>query len=158
MEIYIVRHGIAEDPDHAKRDSDRRLTEEGHEKTAKAARHFSKRVAKVDMIFHSPFLRAVETAKYFAAEFPKARVEAAGGLLPEDSPKNAQKLLSKLPDGASVMIVGHEPYLSSLTSLLITGSEEPILEFKKAGIAGIECTGSSLANCRLSFLLSPKWL
>ncbi len=157
MEIYLVRHGIAEEPEHARPDSERRLTDEGREKTAKVARAFRKRVAKVDAILHSPYVRAAETARYFAAEYPKARVETSAGLTPHDEARAAVQLLEGFGDKDAVMLVGHEPHLSSLASLLITGHDNPVLEFKKAGIAGIECVGS-LVNARLSFLLSPKWL
>jgi phosphohistidine phosphatase len=154
MEAYLVRHGIAQDPADARSDAERRLTEEGREKTARVAKEFRKRVARVDVIYHSPYARAVETAAIFAREFPKAKVEPAKGLTPHDAPKAAFPLLAG--EGA-VMLVGHEPHLSSLVSLLITGREAPVVEMKKAGIAGIECL-SALQHCRLMFLLSPKWL
>ncbi len=161
MEIFLVRHGIAEDAaaaeEQGRGDAERALTKEGLEKTARVARAFRKQITRVDVIYHSSFVRAAETAKLFAREFPDARLEAAKGLTPMDSPKSALPLLSGLGEGERFMLVGHEPHLSALASLLLTGKEHPILEFKRAGVAGIECLGS-IHQCRLNFLLSPKWL
>ncbi len=161
MEIYLVRHGAAEDISAAQEagrgESERRLTHEGREKTSRIAHSFRKRILKVDVIFHSSYARAVETAKIFAQEFPEARLEMAKCLAPHDKPSRALSLMEDSGLSKCTMIVGHEPHLSFLAGLLLTGQELPILEFKKAGIAGIECQGS-LQNCRLNFLLTPKFL
>lgn len=155
MELYLVRHGIAQDPSEAATDAERRLTAEGREKTARVAREFRKRISRVDVIFHSPYLRAEETARIFAGEFPRAKLVCTTGLTPHDEPKSALPLFSGGHD--AVMVVGHEPHLSSLASRLLTGKDNPLVEFKKAGIAGFECL-ADLQHCRLCFLLSPKWL
>ncbi len=161
MEIFLVRHGIAEEPSDAQAegrvDSQRRLTEEGREKTARMAKAFHKRVSWLDVIFHSPYARAVETANIFAEEFPEARMEEAKGLTPHDSAKGALHLMNGLGKEEHMMIVGHEPHLSTLASFLLTGKENPILEFKRAGVAGLDCDSAG-RYCRLMFLLSPKWL
>jgi phosphohistidine phosphatase len=156
MEIYLVRHGIAQEPADAPSDAERSLTKEGQEKTSRVAKAFARQVSRVDVILHSPYARARETAELFARELPKAKVRAASGLTPHDGARSALPLLQEY-DEKSVMIVGHEPHLSSFASLLLTGRELPVLEFKKAGVAGIECL-AGLQHCRLSFLLSPKWL
>jgi phosphohistidine phosphatase len=161
VEIFLVRHGIAEDAETAgsagRSDAQRQLTDEGKEKTAKVARSFRKLVKRIDVIFHSPYVRAVETAKIFSQEFPGAKLIGAKGLTPHDEAKYALPLLSGIGSEECVMVVGHEPHLSSLASLLLTGKDSPILEFRKAGIAAIECQGP-LQNCRLQFLLVPKAL
>lgn len=155
MEIYLVRHGIAED--FAATDAERRLTPEGIAKTERVAKGFARRVPDIGLIFHSPYKRAKETAKIFAEFYPEAVVKEGKGLTPGDRARMAIPLLSDLHPGTKVMLVGHEPHLSSLASLLITGSERPVLEFKKAGIAGIGCAGD-LAHCYLMFLLTPKFM
>jgi phosphohistidine phosphatase len=157
MEIFLVRHGIAEDLASAPSDADRHLTSEGREKTERVAKAFRKRIGTVEVIFHSPYARAKETAEIFAKEFPQARLILAKGLTPQDSAKAALPLLSGFHSGNCVMIVGHEPHLSSLASLLVTGRPDPIVEVRKAGIVGIECE-PPLHGCRINFLLSPKWL
>ncbi len=158
MEIFLVRHGIAQELEEAGgRDPDRRLTEEGLEKTKKVAKAFSKRISNLDLIFHSPYKRAKETAEIFLEHFPNAHLKEGKGLTPFDKAHMALPLLSEHGQGKKIMLVGHEPHLSCLASLLMTGSERPILEFRKAGIAGLASTGS-LQHCYLMFLLSPKFL
>jgi phosphohistidine phosphatase len=157
MEIYLVRHGIAEDMAESGCDSDRRLTEEGAQKTERVAKAFVKRVPLIDLILHSPYKRARETAEIFATQFPKAKLEEGKGMTPFDKAGFALPQISALSQGTKIMLVGHEPHLSCLASLLITGSDRPVMEFKKAGIAGIGCV-NDLQSCYLMFLLTPKML
>lgn len=157
MEIYLVRHGIAEDISENGRDSDRRLTEEGAQKTERVAKAFAKKVPQLDLILHSPYVRAKETARIFSAHYPKAKLAEGKGMTPFDKAGFALPQISELAHGTRVMLVGHEPHLSCLASLLITGSDRPVLEFKKAGIAGIGCV-NDLQSCYLMFLLTPKMM
>ncbi len=157
MEIYLVRHGIAEDISASGKDADRKLTAEGIEKTKKVAHAFAKKVAHLDLILHSPYRRARETAKIFADLFSKAELKEGNGLTPFDKAGFALPQISELGQGTRVMLVGHEPHLSCLASLLITGQERPVLEFKKAGIAVIG-TLNGIDTCYLKCLISPKWL
>lgn len=157
MEIYLVRHGIAEDSSASGRDADRKLTEEGAEKTERVAKAFAKKVPEIDVILHSPYRRARETAVIFSDVYPKAKLVEGKGLTPFDKAGFALPQLEEIPQGKKVMLVGHEPHLSCLASLLITGSDRPVLEFKKAGIAGIGCL-NGLESCYLMFLLTPKMM
>lgn len=151
MEIYLVRHGIAEDG--ATSDFERRLTEEGAQKAQAVARVFRKRVNGVEAIFHSPLYRAQETAEIFGREFHLEPQEMLG-LKPTDHPELAlQEIRNTKLD--QILIVGHEPNLSQLAMLLIDGRSKAIFTFKKAGIAGIEWNGRV---GELLFLLTPKFL
>ncbi|MGE3262632.1 MAG: phosphohistidine phosphatase SixA [Bacteriovoracia bacterium] len=156
MEIYLVRHGIAEDGSRSGADKDRRLTEEGRKKTSKMAAVLRDRVRDLGVIFHSPYVRAVETAELFANEFREAPMREVAYLTPYDPPEKVLALLKESEHFRYVMLVGHNPYMGSLASLLLTGSAEPsILEFKKAGVAGIEWIGG---RGKLTFFLSPKFI
>ena len=157
MELILVRHGIAEDPEAARSDEERRLTAEGKEKAIRIAKALRKRVDKIKIIYHSPFLRAVETAALFAKEFGDAELEIVERITPHHGPGAVLKLLETHGPEDVVMIVGHEPHLSSLASLLMTGSEAPVLEFKKAGVACLE-SWNGKNRFRLKYLISPGWL
>lgn len=160
MEIYLVRHGIAEDELLAARagkaDSQRALTEEGLEKTAKVAKAFQKRVEDVDGILHSPFLRAKQTAEIFSSVYRMAKLHEIQGLRPFDSTEEARENIVSHENYSKIMVVGHEPHLSHLLSLFLIGSDKMNLSFKKAGIAGIEY--SFTGQSRLLFFLTPKIL
>ena len=66
MEIYILRHGIAEEAHGGMRDADRALTPEG----AKKLQHVLRRARAIDVqppvILTSPYRRARETAQVAA--------------------------------------------------------------------------------------------
>lgn len=160
MEVYLVRHGIAEDPYRAslsgKSDADRELTPEGREKTTKVARAFRSVVTDVGLILHSPYVRARETAEIFHRFFPGAEIAEAAGLRPHDPPSFGLASISEKLDRHNVMVVGHEPHLSALTSLLVAGNTDASIQFKKAGIAGFEWGGRGYS--RLLFLLPPRFL
>jgi phosphohistidine phosphatase len=155
MEIYLVRHGAAEDSGPDGRDETRRLTSEGRKKTAKMGEALRDRVRDLGIIFHSPYTRAVETAQVMGHEFGEAPLKEIPYLTPYDAPERILPLLAEAEHYRYVMVVGHQPYMSSLASLLLTGSAEPaIMEFKKSGIAGIDWTKE---RSQLLFLLSPKF-
>jgi phosphohistidine phosphatase len=159
VEIYLVRHGIASDPMRAAQlgipDSDRELTSEGREKTNRVAKAFSKQVTSVQTIVHSPYVRARETAEIFHRYFPDAQIGSGQGLRPHDAVEQGLATIADRIAG-NIMVVGHEPHLSALTSLLLTGNPHSSIQFKKAGIAGFEWNGAG--DSRLLFLLPPKFL
>lgn len=160
METILVRHGIAEEPEEAelngRGDPERRLTKEGREKAERVAQGLRKRIGRVDLIAHSPYVRARETAEIFASSFRHAELQAADCLTPHHAPRSFLPILKGLQEKGVVMVVGHEPHLSVLASFLLTGREHPILEFKKAGVASIEWQEAGLA--RLNFFISPKFI
>lgn len=160
MIIYLVRHGIAEDEFIALRagkdDSERVLTTEGVEKTTRVAKAFAKRVPELHHIFHSPYLRALQTAEIFREQYPNSSLEEVEHFRPHDSVEKARDLILSSSGKGSAMYVGHEPHLGHLLALLLTGKEFPSIPMKKAGIAGLEVnvTGSA----RLLFFVHPKFL
>jgi phosphohistidine phosphatase len=138
-EIYLVRHGVAEErsvkwPD----DSKRPLTPDGMSKMKKAARGLERCDVGFDVILSSPLIRARQTADILSAELdthpPIVNVEslvpgASWAALSADLEKYARK-------GPRIALVGHEPGIGELAARLI-GSRHPI-EFKKGAIARID--------------------
>jgi len=78
-------------------------------------------------------------------------------LKPSGSPKElVEELRGKHGNCKSVMLVGHEPYLSRLVSLLITGDTRAGITLKKGGICKLAVERLRLGNCaRLEWLLQP---
>ena len=76
-----------------------------------------------DLILSSPYLRARQTAEIVAEAFKaRKRLELSDSLTPGGSTKKLVELLNRLqPSPESVLLVGHEPYLSGLISLLVSG-------------------------------------
>ena len=81
-------------------------------------------------------------------------------LAPAGSPKALIDQLNELgPRVKNVLIVGHEPYLSRLIALLVTGNTTAALDLKKGGLAKLELKKLHYARCAmLAWLLAPKQL
>lgn len=133
MILYVLRHGVAEDSAVDGDDGARKLTAKGRDKlrdTAEGLREFGLRF---DAILTSPLARATETAEMIAAAYantppPQVLPALATGVPPAE----AAAALRAFTKQKHVMIVGHEPQLSALASLILTGSTEDLkLELKK---------------------------
>jgi phosphohistidine phosphatase len=139
MILYVVRHALAEDAA-AGGDEARHLTEVGRQRTLKAAARMRALELEFDLILTSPLARAVETAEIIAAAYatgltPRVLPELATGIAPGDA------VAALAPHGRndSVMIVGHEPQLSALVSILLTGEPDAMhLRMRKGGCVALE--------------------
>jgi phosphohistidine phosphatase len=158
-ELYLIRHGVAEErgdawPD----DSKRPLTEDGTSRMRKAARGLSRLGVVFDIVLTSPLVRARQTAEI-----------VAGGLAPRPSLVNLESLapdagyaaliteLEKHARKPRIALVGHEPDIGELAARLI-GSRRSI-EFKKGAICRIDVddippTGPG----QLRWFITPKIL
>jgi phosphohistidine phosphatase len=140
MMLYILRHATAEETGRGGDDAARRLTPRSREKMHIAAGGFRALQLKFDAILTSPLPRASETAAIVAAVYdntpaPQVLPELGAGVAPSEV-VSALRPFTKLD---SVMIVGHEPQLSALASLLLTGSPAGVhLLLRKGGCIGLE--------------------
>ena len=159
MEIYILRHGIAVErgtPGY-KKDSDRPLTSEGEEKVHQIAGAMLAMKLKFDLVLSSPYERAARTAQIVADELGED-VTFTKFLEPEGNPL---ALIGQINDEKPqrVLLVGHEPDLSRLISLLISGGTDASIELKKGGICKMTAEKLSFGRCAtLNWLLTPKQL
>ncbi len=164
MEIYILRHAIAAPRSRTRYPDDRRrpLTREGKEKMRDIARAMGKMDLGFDLILSSPYLRASQTA-VLAATILRAEklLKYSKHLGSAGDPKALVKELAGLPVSKKrVALVGHEPYLSELISMLVTGSSTALsLTLKKGGLVKMSVTRLKYGRCAtLEWLLTPKQL
>ena len=161
MNLYILRHGIAVEPTaHGfAKDADRPLTPEGERKLLQIAKAMEALDLTFDLILSSPYLRARHTAE-IVAEALKARkkLELSDNLTPGGSTKKLVELLNHLqPPPENVLLVGHEPYLSGLISLLVSGDATLAVVMKKAGLGKLTTESLKHGRCAaLEWLLTPK--
>jgi phosphohistidine phosphatase len=159
MELYILRHGIAVErgtPGY-KKDSDRPLTSEGEDKMRQIADAMRGMDLKFDLILSSPYTRAEQSAKIVAGELEE-EVNFSDLLEPGG---NALELISEINDERPqrVLLVGHEPDLSSLISVLVTGGSDAGIELKKGGLCKLTTDKLVFGHCAtLNWLLTPKIL
>jgi phosphohistidine phosphatase len=162
MNIYLLRHGIAMDKGEWKGpDSDRPLTKEGSRKMKKAAKGLRHLNLKLDWILTSPYRRAFDTATITAKELKlKKKVRIIKSLAADGDPKALVRYLSQsMHNWESVLLVGHEPYLSDLISVWIAGQGRTGLLLDKGGLAKLVADSVTYdKSAHLEWLLTPKIL
>ena len=159
-ELYLLRHAIAVPrgtPGYP--GDDRPLTDDGITKMEKAARGIVAIVAKPDLIVTSPLLRARDTALIVARAFDdEAIVRVSQHLLPGGKADALWSSLELRRSPVALMLVGHEPDLGGLASLLIGASPGSIV-LKKGGLCCIEVDRfPPRGPGSLQWLLAPKHL
>jgi phosphohistidine phosphatase len=161
MELYILRHGIA--VDHGApgfdNDADRPLTLKGRRKMEQIAEAMLALDLSFDLILSSPYPRARQTAEIVAGAFQEhKKLEFTDTLTPDGSHKQLVELIKHLePEPGSVLVCGHEPYLSGLISLLLSGDTELSVTLKKGGLCKLSIASLQPGRCAtLEWLLTPK--
>jgi phosphohistidine phosphatase len=163
FEIYILRHGIAGDPESPGYldDSKRPLTKEGRKKMRRIARAMRSMKLEFDLIISSPFLRAKETAgivhKIFGNKMPLRSSPKLEPCAPY--PKLIRELPRILGKNRSILLVGHEPFLSAFISGLMSGNAECRIEMKKGGLCKVSADRLGRGqHWKLEWLLTPAQL
>jgi phosphohistidine phosphatase len=161
VKLYVVRHAIAEDSDPSRwpDDSLRPLTDRGVRQFRKAARGLRALVTDVDVVLSSPAVRAWDTAQILADEagWPNPmRCEE----LWDGSAADVAGALQPFAGARSLALVGHEPTLSRLMSLLLTGGgAADFIEMKKGAVAHLEPTmPGQIGRAELIWSLPPRVL
>jgi phosphohistidine phosphatase len=160
MDLYILRHGIAEDVAATGRDRDRVLTDEGIEKTKECGKALRKLEIEFSAIFSSPYARAWQTAEIVAGELDCKEILQLLDALGSDCSTDVafEGLRKAIKKQASVLIVGHEPILSELISHLLSSSSAISITMKKGGLCKLSCVRPDPGTARLEWLLTPKHL
>jgi phosphohistidine phosphatase len=162
MDLYLIRHAVAYDPDPDQwpDDKDRPLTPDGEKRFRRAARGLRKLVPSVSVVLSSPLARAWRTAELLEKEAGWPAPVACDALLGGRSPAEVLQALQPFIGSTAVVLVGHEPNLHELASYLLTGDAgHAQLEFRKGGAASLEPGDSPRPGAaRLGWLLTPKVL
>ena len=160
MDLYILRHGIAEDVSASGADRDRVLTPEGQKKTHESGKAMRNLGIEFQLVLASPFARAWQTAEIIVEELGCARLLTSCDALSSGAPLKGLLTELKRHPVASLLIVGHEPDLSRLISYLLSGGLDIALTMKKGGLCKLRCDDPPIqpGNARLEWLLGPKHL
>jgi phosphohistidine phosphatase len=133
MELFLVRHAIAVPPADGMADAARPLSDEGRRRFRRVARGLDRLGIRFDRVLHSPWTRAVETADLLARVLVGESAVEMGLAREPDA-----ELIARLAvQGERVAAVGHEPWMSELLALLVTGSKTHAARFafKKGQVA-----------------------
>jgi phosphohistidine phosphatase len=137
--LYIVRHGIAAAAGTPGiPDDERLLTSKGEKRIRQIARGLVRLDLKLDRIVTSPLPRARATAEIIADVLDVRQIlETSTVLQTGTAAATVERWLRDRTDDR-LMIVGHNPTLSDLVSLLVLGATQPpICDLKKGGIAAL---------------------
>ncbi|MDE3198230.1 MAG: phosphohistidine phosphatase SixA [Acidobacteriota bacterium] len=157
MELYLFRHGIAEDGKAAGPDSERQLTDEGRKKAAEVARLARKSGVTPSLILTSPYIRARQTARVAAEEMDyEGQIVTIESLVPHGSPEAVWADIRDYSGADSVLLAGHEPLMSRLVAFFLNAPSLRI-EMKKAAMVRIDIE-SARANPHgiLRWMIIPK--
>ncbi|MGB8213387.1 MAG: phosphohistidine phosphatase SixA [Anaerolineales bacterium] len=160
MNLYILRHAIAVEPGSPayEDDSQRPLTDRGAAKMKQIASGLRHMDVEFDLVLSSPHLRTRQTAEILAKSYDiPDKVIITPALLPEAP---ASQIINEINENYSrfnnVVLVGHQPYLNTLISMLISGDPTLNITLKKGGLCRLSVERLRYDRCaKLEWLIYP---
>src|SRR5262245_19897233 len=160
MKLYILRHGDAvEHGDSRFKENERQLTPKGVQRTKQLAHLLRQMEISFDAILSSPLTRARQTAEIVARGLQSPdRLDLTDSVAPSGSMEKLVEQINGLrPVPDSVLLSGHEPYLSGFISLLCIGGPNLPLKLKKGALCRLQVESLSCGKCAiLDWLLQPR--
>lgn len=155
VQLWLMRHGEAEDADRAGSDFARSLTDRGRQQVEDAARWLRERVEPPDLILHSPLRRAHETAVAFGSAWDGAApVEENGWLAPGLRARQLVQLLDNC-GALRIVCVGHQPDVGACLSELLGGGR---FRVAPGSVAAVAFSGPPTpGTASLQWYLDPAW-
>jgi len=157
MEVYLLRHGIAEDTKPGGSDADRALTSDGKKKLRETLRVAAESGVNPDLILSSHLKRAIQTAEIAGDVLAyKNEIVRSESLNPNSSVERVWDEIRTHKDASSLMLVGHNPLFSELAGFLL-GSRSSQVDFKKGAILRVDFERlRPQPNGILRWYLTPK--
>jgi phosphohistidine phosphatase SixA len=162
MELYLVRHAIAEerDPKRWPGDRERPLSEAGIAKFRESARRLAYWVPHVDAVWSSSLRRAWQTAEILSHVTGWPVPTELEALEPGRPVAQVLREVASHWRGERLALVGHAPGLDELAALALFGdlAAQPFA-LRKGGIACVAFEGPvHPGNASLMWLATPKLL
>jgi phosphohistidine phosphatase len=133
VQVFLVRHAEAVDETLSLRDPYRHLTARGREQARALGDRLRWHDCVPTQIWTSPLVRAVQTAELVATGLTSTiSIEVTIDLAPEGSARDLVAALRTLPSDAAVMLVGHEPSISAIGTLLLEAKNFTALDKAEA--------------------------
>ncbi len=140
-------------------DDERPLTPKGEKRMREIARGLRRLDLKLDRIVTSPLPRARSTAEIVADALDANDLLETADILRAGSDAAAIQRWLKARTEDRLMIVGHNPALSDLITLLVLGSPQSgpqVCDLKKGGIAALVPSESSPDCYDLLWVATPR--
>jgi phosphohistidine phosphatase len=163
MQIYFIRHGIAQEPADSQGDALRSLTDKGRAKSQYLSKRCLEIGVRFDVILTSPLVRARQTAAILLASGLSSQLEESPWLAPEGSLEDWLDWLARSEynkENCCLALVGHQPDLGIWAQRLVWGQSQEKLILKKNGVIAIDLPSAvnPWGQGLLFLLTSPKWL
>lgn len=157
MELYLLRHGIADEPGFGARDADRELTAEGRKKLRQIFKVALAAEARPTLIVSSPYVRARQTATLAAKQLEyTSEILYSNALVPHASPQEVWEEIRMYKSEARLLLASHEPLMSATAALLLN-SPGLAIDFKKGAMMRIDLDGfSAQPRGVLKWYLTPR--
>ena len=156
MQIYLLRHGIAEDAMPGRDDVDRALTSDGREKLRRVLKRARTADCCPTLILSSPYKRARETAAIAADVLGCTQdILQTRALTPDASPEDSWNEIRTHKDEAAILLASHEPLMSSLAAFLLRSPALQV-DMKKAALLRVDCERfAAEPHAVLKWMLTP---
>jgi phosphohistidine phosphatase SixA len=155
MQLWLMRHAEALTAEGFGTDFDRRLSEAGRRHVAQLGRWLKERAERPELIWHSPLVRARETAELLQSALGgDIRTEVSNLVAPGMA---GDRLLSTLAARTErvIVCVGHQPDIGRCLSELLGGGRFAI---PPGTLAGVEFPQILVpGGGQLRWLLTPEW-
>ncbi|MDD1655921.1 MAG: phosphohistidine phosphatase SixA [Methanomicrobiales archaeon] len=157
MDLYLLRHGKSETGS-GSGDDVQVLTTDGRKEIRQVAAWIASRGIPLAFVATSPLTRAGETADLVIhALEPCPELEVWDELAPGGSVEDLVIRIARHGGAEAILLVGHEPHLSTLASRIVAGDERAHITLAKGGLAkirGIAFTDGITGE--LHWLLTPR--
>src|SRR4051812_29209603 len=126
--IYLVRHAKSSWENSQLADFDRPLSERGVSDAPRIGRRITEYKQVPELIYSSPAVRALTTAKIIAAsiEYPEASIVTDRKVYHSDSDSLLEIIRKFTDDKQCVMLVGHNPGLTQFANALLDATIDNI--------------------------------
>jgi phosphohistidine phosphatase len=161
MDLYLLRHAKAYKRSPKFRpDSIRPLTPDGETQIRQAASGIKRLDGDFDLILSSPYVRAAKTAQIFYSVVKTGKLQLTEAMVPDADPSAIiEEINENYPRDKSIVVVGHEPHMSKLLSILLSGRPDMSIDFKKSGFCKLTVNNLRAGKCAcLKWLLTPRQL
>src|SRR5579863_289927 len=138
MQVYLLRHGVAEKDRPGLSDADRALTQDGRRKLRQVLKAAEEAQVQPSLILTSPLKRAVETAEIAREVLSyKKEILRTKALQPGSTPEQVWEEIRVHHDEPALMLVGHNPLFAELSGYLL-GSSQMQVDFKKGALLRVD--------------------
>jgi phosphohistidine phosphatase len=138
VQLYLLRHGIAEDDGPDGTDESRRLTDEGDEKLRSVLEVASNAGVEPTLILSSPLVRAHQTAKIAAETLGyEKKILFSDALKSEAHPDDLWQEVRTHQDERQLLLASHEPLMSQAMAFLLDCPNLKV-DFKKGALVRID--------------------